>query len=634
MNLNKIFPRLPIRRKLMIGFLGMGFLPLLAGGVVGVLITIKLLRKQVVSSLELKAHLTASDIESYAVRIRGLTAYLSELPDLKAYLAAPSDAKRHRVEEAFAAFARLDPSIHQVRFLDKTGWEVIRINVLGEHPEVVPRKNLQLKADRYYFQEALRAVEGKVYVSPFDYNIEWGKIEEPRRTVVRFAKPVPGPDGTTAGVVVINVLGDFVLGFVHRLTEHAPSDLRAVLVDSNGTRLSHEHSAGKPDCTIGLATAEFAGGDDVADRAAGARWFPPWGSLSVQTPVRVANEVSSSPRWSVVLSHDPDWAKSVAFPLLGALAGASIVLVPLVVWVAWLGAGQLTSPLLQLRRQAKELADGNFSARARVESNDEIEDLAEEFNRTAERLERLYRELERSNSTLQEEVERRTREAIQAEKMAAAGVLAAGIVHEVANPLAAMKTVTQAILTAPKDEEAKRRSLERLLGEIRKLESFVRTFNSFASPAKDAPGWCDASEAVTETLQLFCPEAERHGIHVHRPPNPPRCSVQVGPRTLQQILMHLLVNSLQAMPEGGTIRIGTTQTDGRVRLEVEDSGAGIGPEDQKKVFDPFFTTKPGGTGLGLSIVYRTVREHGGDIRLHSEPGEGATFTLEFPIHST
>lgn len=630
-NINKFFPRLPIRRKLLIGFLGMGFLPLLIGGAVGVWFTMKIFGGHVRDLLSLKAELTAGDIEDYMLRMKNLTLYLSRSDALVLFSEQPSSRNRIVIEKEFSELLKVDSSIFQIRYIDTEGWERARVNASEGQPEVVAPSKLQLKSDRYYFVEGLRTEPGEVYISPLDFNIEWGRVEEPRRTVIRFATVVETERGRKAGLVVINVFGDYILGFVDRLTLRREPTVKAVLVDDHGTQLSHEHEPGKPGCTIGTKT--FLIQPDGAGGAVPPSERPVDGfGIQVRQPVHIP-AASESSDWYVLLSYARPWTTSLALSLLGALGGVFLALTPIITVIAWMGARQLTTPLLHLREQATRLAQGRFDARVKVESNDEIEDLAEEFNRTAERLEHLYLELEKTNSTLHAEVERRTREVLQAEKMASAGIIAAGIVHEVSNPLAAMKTIAQAILSTPKSEEARTRSLERLLLEIRKMETFVRTFRSFASPSADSPGWCNLAETFGETLRLFGPEAERRNVRVASTIEHDPCAVQVGPRTMQQMLMHLLVNALDAMPDGGEIQLSADRRNGKVDLSIRDTGLGMSDEQLKKIFDPFFTTKPGGTGLGLSIVYRTVAEHGGEIGVESRPGSGTCFTLRLPART-
>jgi PAS domain S-box-containing protein len=228
-----------------------------------------------------------------------------------------------------------------------------------------------------------------------------------------------------------------------------------------------------------------------------------------------------------------------------------------------------------------------------------------------------------------EEEQRRLREQLsQADSLASLGEIASAVVHEVANPLAAIKTVAQAAEEEGEPGSLHREYMGRIVEEVDRLNNFLQTFRGFAHPFRGRDGACDVRRVFGDVWCLMHPELVRHGIQVvERYPDPPPI-LRVAPQQMRQLLLNLLVNAIVAMPNGGQIQV-EAEAEGTFRFA--DTGVGIPAENLGKVFDPFFTTKPNGTGLGLAIVHRIVRDSGGSVSVESREGAGTTFTLRFPL---
>ncbi len=324
-------------------------------------------------------------------------------------------------------------------------------------------------------------------------------------------------------------------------------------------------------------------------------------------------------------------ATLVALILLGSLAGIA-------------ASHHFTRPLLQLHRGAQIIANEDFDHHITVRTKDEIEELAEQFNQMAFRLKKSQRRLTRLNQALQKEVERRTEQLFQAEKMAAVGGLSAGIAHEIGNPLASMKTNIQLLAEKLGKNSEHNTLLNRILKEIDRLNRFFKTFSTFAKPARPQRTSCDIRKVIQEMVLFIQPEASAQGVTI-RPlfdDNVPPVLVDV--QRMQQVFLNLFLNAMQAMQEGGTLSVtvqaepdeGVTPEDaGEVWVTVSDTGPGIPEEDRAKIFEPFFTTKPDGTGLGLSIVHQIVTESGGTILVDAaRPTGGAAFTIRIQAEET
>lgn len=209
------------------------------------------------------------------------------------------------------------------------------------------------------------------------------------------------------------------------------------------------------------------------------------------------------------------------------------------------------------------------------------------------------------------------------ERLAAVGVFTSSVVHEIKNALVGVKTCVQ---LSPHPELA-----EIADREMRRVESLVNLLLQYASKAKRNFAPVRLNEMSRETLKAFQPALTAKKIALQASFDASEDTVPGDQAQLQQALLNLLLNALDATPAGGTIRLTSGNQSGAVRLQVRDSGQGIPAEDLERIFDPFYTTKARGSGLGLGITRRIIRDHGGTIAVASEAGRGATFTLTFPL---
>jgi hypothetical protein len=219
----------------------------------------------------------------------------------------------------------------------------------------------------------------------------------------------------------------------------------------------------------------------------------------------------------------------------------------------------------------------------------------------------------------------------RAEKLAALGTLAAGLAHELNNPIGIMSSRIEVMLMegetlpehAREDLEVLHRQTQRVARITQGLLTFARTSTGEREPV-------DLNHVVRETLLLAESQITKSGIKVTAELSPDLPAILGDADTLQQVMLNLVTNARDAVDAGGEIRIVTARRDGMIELVVADTGRGIAPEDLARIFDPFFTTKSTGTGLGLSLTHGIVREHGGTIDVESAPGRGTRFVLAFP----
>ena len=218
------------------------------------------------------------------------------------------------------------------------------------------------------------------------------------------------------------------------------------------------------------------------------------------------------------------------------------------------------------------------------------------------------------------------------DRLAAVGRVAAGIAHEIRNPLAAMRGSIQVLRSEVNGNAAQAELMEIILRESDRLNHIITDFLTYARPRRIEPAETDLREPLRETLTLLRNSPEFRPEHVleERLPDEP-VTAPADAAGLRQVFWNLARNALQAMPAGGTLRVGLERTaQGRARITVADTGEGMTPEQVERLFEPFNSTKEGGTGLGLSIAYQIVRDHGGTINVRSREGHGTTIIIELP----
>lgn len=281
-------------------------------------------------------------------------------------------------------------------------------------------------------------------------------------------------------------------------------------------------------------------------------------------------------------------------------------------------ASWVTRPVRSLAGSVRTVARGDWAARADVRSSDEIGQLAADFNAMTAQL-----------------VDQKER-MIQAERVAAWRELARRLAHELKNPLFPLQITVENLQRAreasPEQfEEVFRESTETLLAELNNFKVIIGRFSDFAKMPPPQLQPTDVNQVVEETMRLFgaqlgAPEGPRIVSRLDLAPDLPR--VAADPEELRRALRNLVLNAMDAMPNGGTVALRTALNKNRVRIEVSDTGEGLTKEECERLFTPYYTTKHHGTGLGLAIVQSVVADHKGTIAVESEPGKGTTFRLE------
>lgn len=308
----------------------------------------------------------------------------------------------------------------------------------------------------------------------------------------------------------------------------------------------------------------------------------------------------------------------------------------------------VVAPTRRLRAATRRIAAGDLAVALPPPSGDELGELSADFAAMVAELARARAEVERLTHGLEAEVARKTahleqalaelrtshEQLARAERLAALGTLAGGIAHEFHNVIGGIRGCASELLADARDPDSQE-TLRVILRAADRATGIVQQLLRFARRSLDQRGPVDLARLAEDALRLCEPAARRQGVQVVRE-LADGAVIQGDGDALHQVLVNLLTNALQAMPQGGRLVVRCHRTERGGRLEVVDSGTGIAAADLPHLFEPFFTTKDRGdhtrrgTGLGLSVSYGIVSAHGGTIAVDSAPGQGSTFRVELP----
>lgn len=427
---------------------------------------------------------------------------------------------------------------------------------------------------------------------------------------LRFAVPVTGILGTHVGFLV-GIVGPSRLSIFFQIPGHVAGDIESIVLEEGWLPLFVSHAHGPVDYTNPLETP-------LREQALGttARYRDRQG-------IEVVGRASRIPEFSwIYLTEQPD---THALGALRRLRQASIYLALafalLVVAAGWFVSGGIVAPVHRLVGAARRLGAGDLDARVDPVTSDEIGTLSTAFNEMASELEKSATEVKELH---QREIER-------AAQLASVGELAAGVAHEIKNPLAGVSSGIDLLEQKLDQDQPTEGIRKQIRSELRRMDRAVRDLLSYARPKEPRVGWVAPGLLVTRVVGLVKPQAEAAGVRVEERTTSVTERVRVDPEMLTQALVNLALNGIQAMDAGGLLTISTSEKEKEILIGVTDTGKGIPDSEIEKIFRPFFTAKHRGTGLGLAITRTIVERHGGRLEVESTPGIGSRFTLILPM---
>ncbi|MGK7344571.1 MAG: ATP-binding protein [Candidatus Nitrospinota bacterium M3_3B_026] len=622
------------------------------------MMSVKALQENVTESLRASAEQQISRVRNNLNRVSRDTVFLSEISALKRFLRGDR-SWLGELENEFLEFNRLHPEYYQIRLLGLGGHEVVRSNYKNQNFFLTARKDLQYKGHRYYYQKSILLNKGDIYFSPIDLNMEYSKVETPPQLVVRVSTPVY-VDGAKRGVVVINI---FAKSFFEWISL-PQTRFTTLLLDENGKILHADENGGAS--VLGETRLDGKNVSDVLPffsqekiKTLDTGIFQFGSAISAFQPIRGVGGFQT-PAWYIITLFPKPYLSEPVRKLESNLLALGMIVAALLVVLGVALAKRFTRPIRQLYMEADLIAEGNLDHELEIKTGDEIEDLAEKFNRMRLQIKEKQKELEKWNQELNRkldwhiaELRSLERQLYRADKLASLGELSMRLAHEIGNPLASLKTVAQAMSDSSGGSADRPEYFRRITSEVDRLNTFLKKFNKFAVMKELDPAFCDLRDIVHDVCFFLRIQARERGVVIDESHDPDLGKILVDPQQVKQALINMILNAIQAVPEKGRIHISLKSIDSGcvcslrgkcfckdegthpgadkfLELAVCDNGGGIAEEDLLRVFDPFYTTKTNGTGLGLSVVHRIVENHHGIIRVFSKVGEGTTIKIYFP----
>lgn len=328
--------------------------------------------------------------------------------------------------------------------------------------------------------------------------------------------------------------------------------------------------------------------------------------------------------------------RDILWKNLYVFLGITILAMGVISMVAIRIANRISRPIHAMADAARKITEGDYSQKVETSSNDEIGFLAHNFNAMVAELVRAHQELREWGETLERKVEQRTVELkamqthlVQTEKLAGVGKLAAGVAHEINNPLTCVLTNSCLILADLPPEDPRRQDLQMIVDETLRCRKIVKGLLDFARQTHPQKQYLDINQIAMDVLSLVRNQASFQNIVIETAWDPKIPTVAADADQMRQVLLNIFLNAADAMVQGGNLSIRSSfdAQANKVILRISDTGPGIPMEIQDKLFEPFFTTKKSGTGLGLAIAYGIMERHKGELRVESVPGQGTTIAV-------
>jgi two-component system NtrC family sensor kinase len=525
------------------------------------------------------------------------------------------------------------PSIQALRFLDAEGKTLVKVKegkpIEAQHvDDRTGRLFIADQANRPFFKDAIKQGAG-VVMSDF----ELGQVSQEADfcpAMVRYSVPIKDEVDNLVGVLVVNMWGTRLDTTIEAALGGHAARAYIVELDKGGLRdgiyLYHRDSAKRFANQLGspfrfsntLTTSEW---QQIHATKNYGTLFQDDGRMLFYR--KLSPYVDRNTQWLLVMEADSATVLAPINKMRESIWVLLAVLLFVSLLVAVWASGRLTVPVRKLAEIIRHYADGDRQARYQksFSSRDEISQAGTAFNYLAHKLE-----------TTEKEREHAVQAACQSERLAALGQLAAGIGHEINNPLMNIMSLASLIDDTLGDDKAEvKDDLKILKKEGQRCARIVQGILSFAREKKPSYTGFDMAELLAETIELLRYRIESSKINLETRISAP-LYMEGDANLLQQVLVNILLNAVQASPEGSRINLEAKQVDEFVEIDIIDHGVGIKDDDYSKIFDPFFTTKEEGqgTGLGLSISYGIVQRHNGSLSLENTAHGGVKVHICLP----
>ena len=459
------------------------------------------------------------------------------------------------------------------------------------------------------------------------------EIRQTSGMMMKAGAPIRGYDGSLLGVLYAGKLidrnykiVDKVKDTVYQAVKYKGKDIGTATIFQGDLRISTNVMRKDGTRAIGTRVSEevyeqvLVKGLPWIDRAFVVNnWY-----IAAYEPIRdIKDEIVGILYVGILEEKFIDMRNSATAMFLGiAFAGMIIALI-----VSSFLAKSVLQPIKQLIFASHQWADGNLDFRVEATQKDEIAELTETFNLMASSLKERD---ERLKEYTQQQI-------MKSERLATLGQLAAGVAHEINNPLGAILMYSHLSLEEMESEDPRRKNLEKVAAEATRCKNIVRSLLDFARQSEPNVEEADANEILRRTLSLLQNQAQFQNITILTTLSTSLPKAMMDSSQVQQIFTNIILNAAEAIDGQGEVTIATRTAESGEFIEIEftDTGCGIPQENLDKIFDPFFTTKEvgRGTGLGLAVSYGIIARHRGTIEVKSNPGKGTTFIVRLPLKS-
>lgn len=548
--------------------------------------------------------------------------FLAEQIELEGMFGNGDHELLRTLAEEFQIFITHKGVYDQIRYLDEQGKEIVRVDYNNGNPSIVPEDQLQNKANRYYFEKIRGIGRDEVYISPFDLNVEHGRIEQPAKPMIRFGIRLFDHSGRRRGILLFNYLGNKLVRDFKRAAANISDHV--MLLNADGFWLSSPRREDEwgfmynndqtfqkvcPDAWRRIRTQNSGQFRNEEGMFSFMTIYP----LSYTIRMRWSTETNDTAAidegyyWKVVSHVSPQLLTSARHDFFNQQLPFYLATLGLLVVASLSLAGALVR-----REQAATQVELERRVRGRLE----------------EKVEERTRELKDT----QVEKDRVVQQLIQAEKMAAIGTMASGIGHEINNPLYAILGMAEAIRDG-EDISQCRGYGQDIITHSKHIAEIVRNLSGYVQPAQAHDlEVVDVNEKLAEAVAMARRSLLSDDVEIRE--NLTSVSeISAKSEEIQQVFFNVIRNGIQAMQGKGNLEISSEQEGNQVSIRIRDTGVGIAAEHMEKIYDPFFTTKgpDEGEGLGLYIVQQIVKKYAGTITYESEKGKGTVCTIQFPI---
>jgi len=263
-------------------------------------------------------------------------------------------------------------------------------------------------------------------------------------------------------------------------------------------------------------------------------------------------------------------------------------------------------------------------------SADELAAILTSYNDLAEKLQKSHDVLQREVRRLRDELEQKNRQLERRMRLAAVGVMAAGLAQEIRNPLGGIRLYADILRRDLADQDEPVQILDKILSGVRMMDALVTEVLAMTHTVEPKKRWCNVVPAITSAMELLGEMVQQNHTHLSCS-TPTELNIWCDPDMIHRAVMNVVRNAVEAANVGGTVMVSVTRRRESVFVRISDSGPGVDPGIADSIFNPFYTTKSNGTGLGLAIVHRIIEAHDGSITLANSEAGGAMFTLKLPI---